>query len=286
MALGSHSLTPELINQFLEQLWVIACALKFNSLLYEVRFCVNYANKLSHCTNCTYFCEWWPTCDLYSYSTLLPLALLWNRRDLRPKLQCGANPSDIHWRGNTPSDILLTWWKDSICADVQFHTCLGVILTNEGAQCRTRVVKTRHVVWNMLIWPQRLSKPPNTFIIVVHVFFCPFVDCSPINELHSNTTSNWSAIIIWKNIHIKTSSLSTSFFIFHYVVTEDFIETVCRLCVKVQHYLHTNRDTTWAFIYCTRHVELPTWPACLWNCRRNTFTNNRKVHIVEYRYKH
>lgn len=59
MALGSRRLTPGLINQFLLQPRVIACALKFNGLLYEVRFCVCvcYANKLSHCTNwACFFC--------------------------------------------------------------------------------------------------------------------------------------------------------------------------------------------------------------------------------------
>lgn len=40
MALGSRRLTPGLINQFLLQPRVIECTLKFNGLLYEVRFCV------------------------------------------------------------------------------------------------------------------------------------------------------------------------------------------------------------------------------------------------------
>lgn len=40
MALGSRRLTPGLINQSLPQPRVIACALNFNGLLYEVRFCV------------------------------------------------------------------------------------------------------------------------------------------------------------------------------------------------------------------------------------------------------
>lgn len=73
MALGSYCLTPGLINQFLQQLWVIACALKFNNLLYEAQHSADRANKLSHRTNCTCFCESWTNHDLRTYSTPPPL---------------------------------------------------------------------------------------------------------------------------------------------------------------------------------------------------------------------
>ncbi len=100
MALGSHSLTLELINQFLEQLWVIACALKFNRLLYEVQLRVNYANKLSHWTNCTF---------LWMVTSLWP-----------PHIQ--YSPPSRHFRLQL---VELERSKDSSCAaDLNFHTSI------------------------------------------------------------------------------------------------------------------------------------------------------------------
>lgn len=47
MAAGSSSLAPGTINQFLQQLWVNADTLKFNSLLYEVCCSPHYVNEAS-----------------------------------------------------------------------------------------------------------------------------------------------------------------------------------------------------------------------------------------------
>lgn len=55
MAPGSYSLAPALINQFLQQLWVIADALKFNSLLYEVRRSPHYVKESNRWANCPFF---------------------------------------------------------------------------------------------------------------------------------------------------------------------------------------------------------------------------------------
>lgn len=55
MAPSSYSLTPALINQFLQQLWVIADAFKFNSLLYEVRRFPHYVKESNRWANCLFF---------------------------------------------------------------------------------------------------------------------------------------------------------------------------------------------------------------------------------------
>lgn len=75
MAPASYSLAPGLINQFLQQLWVIADALKFNSLLYEVRRSPHYVNESSLCANCAsiFFNKPWTHRDLCAYSTPPPL---------------------------------------------------------------------------------------------------------------------------------------------------------------------------------------------------------------------
>lgn len=208
MALGSHSLTPELINQFLQQLWVIACALKFNSQLYEVQFCVNYANKLRHCTNCTCFCECWPNGDLNIHSTVHPLPL-WHFRLQHVELErlkgssCGVDlnfhtPNMVE---NTPSGILLTWWKDLICADVLSHMCLG--RSPEIAQWRTVV----SVYWVMA--GKKVSRTVNIFTSFILYLPKQFAymfkhECS----LHDVTNSfQWaivklSVVALWRHLDI------------------------------------------------------------------------------------
>lgn len=73
MAPSSYSLAPALINQFLQQLWVIADALKFNSLLYEVRRFPHYVKESNRWANCLFFFNKpWTQRDLCAYSTPPP----------------------------------------------------------------------------------------------------------------------------------------------------------------------------------------------------------------------
>lgn len=67
---------------------------KFNSRLYEVQFCVNYASTLSHRANCACFREEWPSCDLSTYCTLLPAAL-WIAEMERLKAQAAAQIQNL-----------------------------------------------------------------------------------------------------------------------------------------------------------------------------------------------
>lgn len=79
MAPGSSGLAPGIINQLLQQLWVNAGALKFNSLLYEVCCSLHDLNEASLSTNCTsiffppFFNKLWTHRDLCAYSTPPPL---------------------------------------------------------------------------------------------------------------------------------------------------------------------------------------------------------------------
>lgn len=125
MAPSSHSLTPKLINQFLEQLWVIACAFKFYSLLYEVQFYVNYANKMTHHSNCTCFCGYCPEYDLYTNSSSgTSLQELVELCRLKLTLQIGHKPL-IHHRGNTPSSSILLTLKKGGKKWFQKCWCIG-----------------------------------------------------------------------------------------------------------------------------------------------------------------
>lgn len=116
MALGSHSFTTELINQFLEQLWVIVCALNLTVGFYEVQFCVNRASELSHCSNCACFHEWWPSCDL---NTLLYASSCFASDCGEGSMWCKSKTWHFSQRGSTSSGALLSLIKNIFTTNIE-----------------------------------------------------------------------------------------------------------------------------------------------------------------------